>query len=95
MAAAIGLRDNFGGTVLRGHAKATKDAAQGRRLLALAEIYDGGSRADGARIGAVGLQTDRDWVLRFNASVPKGLIDRKAPGMCDGLSKGKIREQQR
>ncbi len=80
MAAAIGLRDDFDGTVLRGHAKATKDAAQGRRLLALAEIYDGGSRSDGARIGAVGLQTVRDWVLRFNARGPAGLIDGKAPG---------------
>ncbi len=80
MAAAIGLRDDFDGTVLRGYAKATKDAAQGRRLLALAEIYDGGSRSDGARIGAVGLQTVRDWVLRFNARGPAGLIDGKAPG---------------
>ncbi len=80
MAAAIGLRDDFDGAVLRGHAKATKDAAQGRRLLALVEIYDGGSRSDGARIGAVGLQTVRDWVLRFNARGPDGLITGKAPG---------------
>ncbi len=29
---------------LRGLAKATRDAGQSRRLLALAEIYDGGSR---------------------------------------------------
>jgi hypothetical protein len=52
MAAAIGLRDDFDGTVLRRHAKVTKDAAQERRLLALAEIYDGGSRSNGARIPA-------------------------------------------
>ena len=42
MAAAIRLRDDFDGAVVRGHAKATKDSSQGRRLLALAEIYDGG-----------------------------------------------------
>ena len=36
-----------------------KDAAQGRRLLALAEVYDGGTRTDAARIGGVGLQTIR------------------------------------
>jgi len=83
MAAAIGLRDDFDGTVLRGHAKATKDAAQGRRLVALAEIYDGGSRSDGARIGAVGRQTVRDWVLRFNASGPARLINGKAPKLND------------
>jgi len=86
MAAAIGLRDDFNGTVLRGLAKATKDAAQGRRLLALAEIYDGGSRSDAARIGAVGLQTVRDWVLRFNARGPDGLIDGEAPGNAPKLN---------
>ena len=86
MAAAIGLRDDFEGPDLRGLAKATKDAAQGRRLLALAEIYDGGTRSDAARIGGVGLQTVRDWVLRFNARGPEGLIDGKAPGAAPRLA---------
>jgi len=48
--------------------------------LALAEIYDGGSRTDAARIGGVGLQTVRDWVLRFSGRGPDGLINAKAPG---------------
>jgi transposase len=48
--------------------------------LALAEIYDGGSRTKAARIGGVGLQSVRDWVVRFNAHGPDGLIDGKAPG---------------
>jgi transposase len=80
MSAAIRFRDDFDGTDLRKLAKATKNAAQGRRLLALAEVYDGKARADAARIGGVGLQTVRDWVLRFNARGPEGLIDGKAPG---------------
>ncbi len=80
MAPAIALREDFDGRDLRRLAKATKDAAQSRRLVALAEIYDGGARSDAARIGGVGLQTIRDWVLRFNASGPQGLIDVKAPG---------------
>ena len=80
MAAAIALRDDFDGFALRRVSKQTKDAAQARRLLALAAIYDGGSRTDAARIGGVGLQTVRDWVLRFNARGPAGLIDGKAPG---------------
>ncbi len=66
--------------------KATKDAAQSRRLLALAEIYDGGARSDAARIGGVGLQVIRDWVLRFNADGPNGLIDRKPPGQPPKLN---------
>lgn len=80
MGSAIALREDFDGAGLRRFAKATKDAAQSRRLLALAEIYDGGARSDAARIGAVGLQVIRDWVLRFNADGPNGLIDRKACG---------------
>ncbi len=49
-------------------------------MLALAEIYDGGSRSAAARIGGVGLQIVRDWVIRFNARGPDGLLDGKAPG---------------
>jgi len=85
MAAAIALRSDFDGMALRRLAKGTKDSAQARRLLALAEICDGGSRSDAARIGDVGLQTVRDWVLRFNARGPAGLIDGKAPGNASKL----------
>jgi transposase len=80
MGRAIVLREDFEGVDLRRLAKNTKDGAQCRRLLALAEIYDGGRRTDAARIGDVGLQIVRDWVLRFNAEGPDGLLDRKAPG---------------
>ena len=86
MAAAIALRSDFDGMALRRLAKGTKDAGQARRLLALAEIRDGGSRSDAARVGGVGLQTVRDWVLRFNACGPAGLIDGKAPGNASKLN---------
>lgn len=46
----------------------------------MAEIYDGGIRTSAARIGEVGLQIMRDWVVRFNARGPEGLLDGKAPG---------------
>jgi len=58
----------------------TKSANQTRRLLALAQIYDGGSRSEAAKIGGVTLQIVRDWVMRFNARGPDGLLDGKAPG---------------
>jgi transposase len=86
MGRAVALREDFTGPVLRRLAKASKDAGQSRRLLALAEIYDGGRRTDGARIGDVGLQVIRDWVLRFNAKGPKGLIDGKARGRPSKLN---------
>jgi transposase len=35
--------------------------------LTLAAIYDGATRSEAAKIGGVGLQIIRDWVLRFNA----------------------------
>ena len=80
MAAAVGLRADFTAAALRRLAQSRRDAGQVRRLLALAVIYDGGSRSDAARTGGVGLQTVRDWVLRFNRDGPDGLVDGKAPG---------------
>ena len=82
----IALRVDFDAAGLRAAARQTKDAAQARRLLALAAIYDGASRTEAARIGGVTLQIVRDWVLRFNAEGPAGLIDRKAPGQPSRLN---------
>jgi transposase len=90
MSAAIELRDDFAALHLRRLARRSRDAAQSRRLLALAEIYDGARRSDAARIGGVGLQIVRDWVLRFNARGPDGLIDIKHPG-----PKPKLNDMQR
>ncbi len=86
MGAAVVLRKDFDGRDLRRLAKTSKDAAQVRRLLALAEIYDGGRRLDAAAIGGVGLQIVRDWVLRFNTRGPDGLIDGKATGQPSKLN---------
>jgi transposase len=86
MAAAIELRGDISGDDLRRLARCSRDAKQVRRLLALASIRDGGSRTEAARIGGVGLQIVRDWVLRFNAEGPDGLIDRKAPGKTPTLT---------
>ena len=86
MGSAIGFRADYDAAGLRRLAKGSKDAAQSRRLLALAEIYDGGRRRDAARIGGVGLQIIRDWVLRFNAAGPEGLVNRKAPGQRPKLN---------
>jgi transposase len=76
----IPLRPDFTAVQLRALARQTKDAPQTRRLLALAAIYDGATRTEAAQIGGVTLQIVRDWVIKFNAHGPAGLIDRKAPG---------------
>lgn len=46
----IALRSDYDAAQLWALAKATRDAGQSRRLLALAEIYDGGSRTKAARV---------------------------------------------
>jgi transposase len=85
MSVPLPLREDYNGSALRELAKRSCDANQTRRLLALAVIYDGGRRAEAARVGGVGRQIVRDWVLRFNAEGPAGLIDRKAPGQAAKL----------
>jgi transposase len=76
----IALRTDFDALSVRAAARRSKDGPQARRLLALAAIYDGASRTEAARIGGVTLQIVRDWVMKFNAAGPDGLLDRKAPG---------------
>ena len=82
----VPLRKDFDAAAVRAAAKKSKDGAQARRLLAVAAIYDGASRTEAAKIAGVTLQIIRDWVLKFNASGPEGLIDRKAPGQAPRLS---------
>jgi putative transposase len=82
----IPLRSDFNASELRALARKAKDGPQTRRLLALAAIYDGGTRTEAARIGGVTLQIVRDWVLKFNTRGPEGLIDRKPPGQPSRLT---------
>src|SRR3954466_2197978 len=91
MAVAVPLRSDFDAAQLRALAKRARDPDQTRRLLALAAIYDGASRTEAALIGCVTLQIVRDWVLRFNARGPKGLLTGRAPGATPRL-KGQHRE---
>jgi transposase len=88
MSVPIPLRRDFSAARLRGLAKKTKDGPQARRLLTLAAIYDGAARSEAAKIGGVGVQIIRDWVLRFNARGPEGLLDRKPPGQPSKLNDG-------
>jgi transposase len=82
----VPLRSDFDAAALRGIARISKDGPQARRLLALAATYEGASRTEAARIGGVTLQIVRDWVVRFNAHGPEGLLDRKPPGQPSRLT---------
>jgi transposase len=65
-----------------------KDSDQVRRLLAIAAVLDGTSRAEAAKVGGMDRQTLRDWVIRFNEPGPDGLINVPAPGAPAKLNKG-------
>ena len=82
----IPLRSDYDAARVRLTARESEDANQVRRLLALAAIYEGATRAEAAEIGGVTRQIIRDWVLRFNADGPQGLVDRKAPGQPPRLN---------
>ena len=82
----VPLRSDFDADGLRAMARKSKDGPQARRLRALAVIYEGATRTEAARIGGVTRQVVRDWVLRFNAGGPEGLIDRKPPGQPSKLT---------
>jgi transposase len=82
----VPLRSDFDATALRRIARRSKDGPQARRLLALAVIYEGATRTEAARIGGVTRQIVRDWVVKFNARGPDGLIDRKPPGQPSRLT---------
>ena len=64
----------------------TYNAAQARRLLAIAAVLDGASREEAATIGGMDRQTLRDWVIRFNEQGPDGLINIPSPGMPPKLN---------
>ncbi len=82
----VPLRSDFEADALRVIARKTKDGPQARRLLALAAIYDGETRAEAGRLGGVTVQIVRDWVVKFNAHGPEGLINRKPPGQPSKLT---------
>ena len=88
----IQLRADYDAAELRRLAKRSQNNRQIRRLLALAAVYDGMSRADAAQIGGMDRQTLRDWVHRFNAEGPDGLTDRPRPGRERWLSKAQMAE---
>ena len=85
MAVAITRRD-LSATELRRKAARSRDADAARRMLAIALVLDGHSRADAAAACGMDRQTLRDWVHRYNAEGLAGLANRRAPGPAPRLS---------
>jgi transposase len=77
---ALPLRTDFDAKSCRLAARHSEDASQARRLLSIAAIYEGASRGEAAALGSVTVQIVCDWVKKFNAEGPDGLVNREAPG---------------
>jgi transposase len=86
MPSAVRLREDYSAEELRASARRSKTVNQSRRLLSLAAVRDGMDRGAAAKIGGMDRQTLRDWVHRFNASGPDGLIDNWTEGPKPRLS---------
>jgi transposase len=95
MPAAVRLREDYSAAALRALARRSKDVNQSRRLLSLAAVRDGMDRGSAAKIGGMDRQTLRDWVHRFNASGPDGLIDNWTDGPKPRLSDEQLAELAR
>ena len=90
MPSAVRLRDDYSAEALRSLARCSKDVNQSRRLLSRAAVRDGMDRGSAAKIGGMDRQTLRDWVHRFNASGPEGLIDNWTDGPKPRLSEEQL-----
>lgn len=83
---AIPLRTDYDASKARALARRSSNANQVRRLLAIAAVYEGMNRAGAAAVGGMDRQSLCNWVHRFNAEGPAGLIDRKPPGAVPKLT---------
>src|SRR3954466_14182097 len=79
MTVAITRRELDAGGVRR-EAGRCRDARAARRLLALALVLEGASRAEAARAAGMDRQTLRDWGHRYNEEGLARLRDRHPPG---------------
>ena len=94
MAVEVTRRD-LSAAELRRQAARSQDADATRRMLAIALVLDGHSRADAAAACGMDRRTLRDWVHRYNAEGIAGLSNRRAPGPTPRLSDGQEAELAR
>jgi len=93
MGHAIPVRTDYTAGEVRRLAQRAKDAAQTRRLLAIAAVLDGASREEAATIGGMDRQTLRDWVIRFNEQREAQLWSFRKRQVCTS-SKDSVRRRR-
>ena len=81
MTRALAIRSDIPAWRLRQLAAKSRDGGQARRLLAIAAALAGDvSRAEAAAASGMDRQTLRDWIIRYNAVGPDGVVNRPSPG---------------
>ena len=85
-------RSEYTAEALRAFAAKGRDAAQVRRLLAIALVLDGCCRTEAAQSSGMDRQTLRDWVHRYNDDGIDGLKSRSAPGRAPALNEAQMAE---
>jgi transposase len=86
MAAVAITRTDMSADDLRAAARASADAKQASRILAIAMVLEGFSREEAARLCGMDRQTLCDWVHRYNEEGLDGLGDRARSGRPPSLS---------
>jgi transposase len=86
MAGVAITRTDMSAADLRGAARASANAKQASRILAIAMVLDGFSREKAARLCGMERQTLRDWVHRYNETGIDGLADLARSGRPASLS---------
>lgn len=71
---------------LRREASRSGDSRAARRMLAIALVLEGASRAEAARCCGMDRQTLRDWVHRYNRDGIAGLSNQPLPGRAPALT---------
>jgi transposase len=92
MPSAVRLREDYSAEELRGLARRSKDVNQEPTASIIGRVRDGMDRGAAARIGGMDRQTLCDWVHRFNASGPDGLLDNWTEGPKPRLSAQQVAE---
>src|SRR3982751_3478822 len=85
-------RKELGAVELRREARRCRDTAASRRMLALALVLEGSSRAEAARAARMGRATLRGWGRRDNGAALAGLRDRPRSGRKPRLTPGQEAE---
>ena len=82
----IAIRQDIQAKILRQAARTERNSGVCRRLLGIAHLLEGGSRADAQKIACLTVNTFRIWIQRFNTRGIEGLRAKQTSGRPSKLT---------